>query len=116
MGYYDAVLHLDSSDEATFRLVLRNAENYLNALPDEEFSLEIIVNAGGATLLTNTRKDLAEAAQPVLARGVKLKICANAMAAHGLTKDEIWPTCISVPAGLVEIARLQKNGFSYIKP
>ena len=33
---YDVVLHLDSNDPAKMRLVLRNAANYLNALPGED--------------------------------------------------------------------------------
>ena len=38
---YDVVLHLDSNDPAKMRLVLRNAANYLNALPGEDFQLHI---------------------------------------------------------------------------
>lgn len=116
MAFYDTILHLDSSDPAMLKLVLRNANNFLNALPKESFQLVIVANGGGAPLLSKKEKELHELAAPILARGAKLKICANAMADHGLTKEDIWEECEIVPAGLVEIVRLQKNGFSYIKP
>lgn len=116
MANYDAILHLDSSDPERLRLVLRNAANYLNALPDKKFNLEIVANGGGALLLTNKNDALHELALPVLKRGVKLKICANAMAEHGLEKNEIWPETIVVPAGLVEVVKLQEAGYAYIKP
>lgn len=116
MDFYNAILHLDSADPAMLRLVLRNASNYLAALPNERFKLEIIANGDGATLLTKDRKELHELAKPLLEAGITLKICANAMAEHKIAKDEIWPECVIVPAGLVEIVRLQKAGYSYIKP
>ncbi len=50
---YDVVLHLDSNDPAKMRLVLRNAANYLNALPGEDFQLHIVANGGGAVLFTD---------------------------------------------------------------
>lgn len=116
MAFYDTILHLDSPGEDKLKLVLHNAMNFLNALPGEDFTLQIIANGGGATLLLNSRPHLHELAKPVLARGVILKICANAMAANNISSEEIWPECEIVPAGLVEIVRLQKAGYSYIKP
>lgn len=116
MSYYDAILHLDSADPARLGLVLRNAANYLKALPDQNFSLEIVANGPAVLILTTLHKNLRQQALPILDSGVKLKVCANALAENGLTQENIWPECIVVPAGLVEIARLQKEGFAYIKP
>lgn len=116
MGYYDLILHADSADPAILKMVIRNANNYLNALSSENFALIIVANAGAVKLLTNERQDLHELALPVLNRGVNLRVCANALAENHLTKENIWPQCQVVPAGLVEIARLQREGFAYIKP
>lgn len=116
MGFYDVVLHLDSPDPAMLALVLRNAANYLNELPDEDFELIIVANGGGAAQLTKDNRDGHEQAKKVLSRGARLEICANAMRERNIGKDDIWEECVIVPAGLVEIVRLQKAGFSYIKP
>lgn len=113
---YDVILHLDSADPAMLRLVLRNAANYLNALPGENFRINVVANGGGATLFTKDKNDLRELAIPVMERGVVIKLCANALAEHGISHDAVWTECEIVPAGLVEVVRLQREGFAYIKP
>lgn len=116
MAVFDLVLHLDSPDPAMFRLVARNAANYLNALPEEKFELRVVANGGAATLFTLDHGELRELALPVAARGVVFNVCANALAEHGISREQLWPECQVVPAGLVEIVRLQRAGFAYIKP
>ena len=116
---YDVCLHLDARDPAILGLVLRNAENYLNGLPGETFQLDVVANGGGATLFAAEGADIAELkarASALMARGVRFKICANALAENGIAHDRLWPGCVVVPAGLVEVVRLQREGFAYIKP
>lgn len=113
---YNLLLHIDSKDENVMRMVLRNANNYLNALPQEKFELDIVANGGGVVHFTRGHADFARLVEELAQRGVKFKLCANAMNDHGLTKDMIWPVCQVVPAGLVEIVRLQRSGFAYVKP
>lgn len=116
MSFYDVVLHLDSADPAMLRLVMRNAMNYLNALPQEDFDLQIVANGGGVTHFTLEHEDLRDLVKPVAERGATVKLCANALAEHNISADELWLECTVVPAGLVEIVRLQRAGFAYIKP
>lgn len=116
MNPYDAILHIDVGDPDRLKMVLHNAVNYLNALPNEKFELDIIGNGGSAVLFTTDQPELHDLAKPVIARGVKIKVCANAMADKGVPREKIWPECQIVPAGLVEVVRLQKAGFAYIKP
>lgn len=113
---YNVILHIDSGDPDTFSLVARNAVNYLNALPNDKFELDIVANAGGATLFTPDHEDLHPLARELMDRGVIIKLCANALAEHGIAHDRVWKGCQIVPAGLVEITRLQNEGFAYIKP
>ncbi|MBD5557719.1 MAG: hypothetical protein HDQ92_03990 [Desulfovibrio sp.] len=116
---YDLCLHLDARDPAILALVLRNAENYLNGLPGESFRLDVVANGGGAPLFAAEGPEFAEAKAKVAAlikRGVRFKLCANALAEHGIDHARLWPGCQVVPAGLVEVVRLQREGFAYIKP
>lgn len=113
---YDVVMHLDSRDPDIFRLVCRNAANYLNALPDEDFQLHIVANGGGAPCFSGGNAEFRRMAQELVDRGVTIKLCANALAEHNIARDEVWPGCQIVPAGVVEIVRLQREGFAYIKP
>lgn len=113
---YDLILHIDCSDENIFRLVCRNANNYLNALPNEKFELHIVANGAAVTLFTGAHPQLRELAEPLLTRGARFKICANALKDNNIDPVQLWPGCLIVPAGLVEIVRLQRAGFAYIKP
>ena len=117
--YYDLCLHLDAKDPAILGLVLRNAENYLNGLPGESFQLDVVANGGGATLFAADGPefdDLKAKTAALMQRGVRFKVCANALAEHGIAHERLWPGCQVVPAGLVEVVRLQRGGFAYIKP
>lgn len=114
MGY-DVVLHMDLPDPDRFRMVARNCENYLNGLPEESFELVVVANAGAATLFTG-HNELRELAEPLMARGVRFKVCANALAEHDIDPVSLWPGCLVVPAGLIEIVKLQSIGYAYIKP
>lgn len=112
---YDAVLHIDAGEESRFQVVARNCKNYMKALPDEKFELVVIANGDAVTLFTG-HDELRELAEPLMASGVRFKICANALAAHEIDPVNLWPGCLVVPAGLVEIVKLQGAGYAYIKP
>lgn len=112
---YHLVLHLDSGEESRFRLVARNCRNYLNALPNETFEIVVVANGPGVTLFTG-HDELRALAEPLLADGVRFKLCANALADNNIDPVSLWPGCLVVPAGLVEIVKLQRSGYAYIKP
>lgn len=112
---YNVVLHIDTGDESRFRLIARNCANFLAALPDETFELIVVANASAVTLFAGHR-ELYELADPLMARGVRFRVCANALKEHGIDPVDLWPGCLVVPAGLVEIVKLQKSGYAYIKP
>lgn len=116
---YNVCLHLDAGDPALLALVLRNAENYFNGLPGETFQLDVVANGGGVLLFAAEGAgcdELRARATALMARGVRFKLCANALAENGIPHDRLWPGCVVVPAGLVEVVRLQREGFAYIKP
>lgn len=113
---YNLILHLDSNDPDKFRLVARNARNYLKELPDEKFELHVVVNAGAVNLFTSKHPELRELAEPLMADGVRFKLCHNALDENGIDPVDLWPGCLVVPAGLVEVVKLQRSGFAYIKP
>ena len=47
---------------------------------------------------------------------MRVMLCANALADTKIDHARLWPGCSVVPAGLVEVVRLQREGFAYIKP
>ena len=94
---YDLCLHVDANDPAVLAFAFVNARNYMNGLPGKEFELQ-------------------KTAEELMARGLKLRLCKNALDANKMTAADLWPGCEVVPAGLVEIVELQNKGFAYIRP
>lgn len=113
---YNLVLHIDSKDAAILQLLLRNAANYLGALPNESFELVIVANGPAVLQFLKAEGSLEEKSAELATKGVKFRLCANALKDNGIKREELWPFCGVVPAGLVEIVRLQKEGYAYIKP
>ena len=99
---YDLCLHVDANDPAVLAFAFVNARNYMNGLPGKEFELVLVANG--------------PAAEELMARGLKLRLCKNALDANKMTAADLWPGCEVVPAGLVEIVELQNKGFAYIRP
>ena len=72
-------------------------------------------NAAAVKLFT---KDCpkADRVNELAAKGVAFKLCANALRAQQLQKEDMLAACIIVPAGVVELVRLQDAGHAYVKP
>ena len=114
--YYDLLVHVDLADEQRFGMALNNINNYLAALPGEQCSVVLLANGGAARFLAS--KDNAQTAiiEKLAESGVVFRVCANAMKKVPLTKEDLLPCAEVVPAGVVELVRLQREGFAYIKP
>lgn len=113
---YNLILHMDSDEANIMKLVLRNAANYLHALPGENFQLVIVANGPAVKSFVRGQGEYAETLESLSRKGVQFRLCANALRDNGLEKEDLWPFCTIVPAGLVEIVELQRAGFAYIKP
>jgi intracellular sulfur oxidation DsrE/DsrF family protein len=50
------------------------------------------------------------------ARGVAFKVCENSLRAGNLARRDLLPRVEVVPSGSLEIARLQREGYAYIRP
>lgn len=110
-----AVLHIDWDDEDIFRLALSNTENLLKADPKAEAHL--LVNGPAVILFrVDESSDEQKRAASLIQNGVTIHLCANALRAFKVPEDEILPGCEIVPAGIVTLIELQKQGYAYIKP
>ena len=48
--------------------------------------------------------------------GIRFAACGNALKGTGLTKADIFDFVTVVPAGVVELAERQAEGYAYIRP
>ena len=76
----------------------------------------LVANGPAVKLFVPAQAELQKTAEELMARGLKLRLCKNALDANKMTAADLWPGCEVVPAGLVEIVELQNKGFAYIRP
>lgn len=109
------IFHVD--DAASLPLALGNAANLRASYEDQgqPCETELLVNGPAVTALTPAG-GVAGALQQAMAEGLAVAACANALRANGLTAPELLPGVTVVPAGVVELAERQAQGWAYIKP
>ncbi len=112
---YDLSVHIDMGDPDILGLSIRNIIHYIAALPGETMRVRLVANGPAVQLFTKTclyADDIADLAS----KGVTFAMCTNAMKKFEVSSDDLLPACEIVPAGVVELVRLQREGFAYIKP
>ncbi|MGA7179884.1 MAG: DsrE family protein [Thiobacillaceae bacterium] len=115
---YHYVLQISDMDPSKQELILNNAANLLQAYPPSMVDIEIVAYGPGLRLLFADNVN-AERIQSLSMSGVKFSACGNTL--KGMTKQlgfepKINPAATVVPAGIVRIGQLVKQGYIYIKP
>ncbi|GAB1576527.1 DsrE family protein [Bordetella petrii] len=96
---------------------LRNIRNHLDTAPDT--TIAVVSHAEGVDFLMNDYPQADQVAPLVSAlasRGVKFDVCEITLKNRKLSKDQFMLEAEFVPSGVVELAKLQQQGYAYIKP
>lgn len=105
------IFHIDEMEK--WGLLLKNVHNLIAALGDRSVQLEVLANAEAVRFyIGQERQQLAD----LSAQGVDFAACANALAGLGIPKNELPAFIRVVPAGVLELAERQQQGYAYIKP
>ena len=111
------VFHIDEDRSETLLMALGNIENFLAALSAETPAVVVVANGNAVKLL---RSHDAESYQRRIATlvqaGVRFLVCHNALKKLGILPEELLTECAVIPAGIVEVVRLQGMGYAYVKP
>ena len=110
---------------------LRNIQNHINAVGAENLDLKVVMHGNGVSLvmepeyLSDTKMKEANATAEMQAKiaglkqqGVEFNICANTLKGRQVPMDALYDTSDAdiVPSGVAELAHLQSQGYTYIKP
>lgn len=106
-----AVFHIDELEK--WGLSLANIKNFIQAEPTA--NIHVVVNSYGVQGLIVDSK-YKESIQELANQNVVFKACKNALHAFDLEKKDILEAVEIVPAGVVELTKLQHEGFAYIRP
>ena len=121
---HKVVYHVDYSGgdkDKAYEKALRNAQNHVNDIGADKIDLKIVMHADGLGMLMNARENegLKKRIDALKNLHVSFQVCDNTMVSrkidytkdlYGVSKDDI------VQSGVAEIAKLQHQGYAYIKP
>lgn len=98
---------------------LRNMRNHLDVDPSAR--LTAVTHAEGVDMLMEGAKaangtEYAPLVAALKARGVVFEVCEITLKNRNLKKEDFIQEADFTPSGVVRIAKLQKQGFAYLKP
>ncbi len=108
------------NDTATQALgALRNIGNHLDTDPSAQIT--VVTHAQGVDFLMEGAKDRTD--KPFIGliaglrnRGVRFEVCEITLKNRNLKKEQFIQEADYTPSGVVRLAKLQTQGFAYIKP
>lgn len=98
-------------------MALNNIENLLREVSAGRAAVHVVANGSAVGLFRRERAGgYAVRIGALAADGVRFSICNNSLNTLGMGREELLESCGVVPAGIIEIVRLQVEGYAYIKP
>ena len=112
------VYHINDTDSQALA-TLRNIRNHLDT--DATAKITVVTHAQGVDFLMEGAKDrngglYAATVSALVARSVKFEVCEITLKNRSLKKEQFIQEADFTPSGVVRLAKLQKQGFAYIKP
>lgn len=99
---------------------LRNLRNHLDTDPSAQIT--VVTHGNGVDFLLEGAKDAASGTaydalvSALNARGVKFEICEITLRNRGLKREQFLQEADFTPSGVVRLAKLQIQGYAYIRP
>jgi len=111
------VFHIDWENEEALIMALNNMENLLKEVSAKEATIYLVANGVAVKLFQRERAtEYASRIQNLSETGIHFFVCNNSLNNLGMKREELLEPCQVVPAGIVELIRLQAEGCAYIKP
>ncbi len=120
-GKQKVVYHINYDDPKKQRGAMRNVQNHINAVGKDNLDLRVVMHGNGLSLLMRAKEDpnVESMVVSLKSQGIGFKVCANTLRGRKISyEDDLFDVTEQdiVPSGVAEIAHLQAQGFSYVKP
>ena len=127
------VYHINYDDPKMQAGALRNIQNHINAVGADNLDLKVVLHGNGLALLVepdslekltkfkhaNANEQMTAKVTDLKGQGVSFNVCANTVRGRKVDLEtdlyDVSPEDI-VPSGVAEVAKLQHEGYAYIKP
>ena len=107
------VFQLTSADTVIHQTLMSQLKNYYSVAPDTKF--EVVCHGGGLNMLVKNTCVIQDDIKMYAEKGVSFVACEFAMKKRNVTKDQLVAGAGTVISGVLEIAKKQQEGWSYIK-
>ncbi len=112
------VYHIDNAVAQGLK-GLRNVRNHVDT--DPTANITVVTHAEGVDMLMEGAKapngtEFAPLVAALKGRGVAFEICEITLKNRGLKKEQFIQEADFTPSGVVRLAKLQIQGYAYIKP
>lgn len=107
------VFQLTTADTLVHQNLMNQLKNYWSVAPDTKF--EVVCHSGGLNMLLKNTCVIQDQIKMYADKGVSFLACEFAMKKRGVTKDQLVDGAGTVVSGVLEIAKKQQEGWSYIK-
>lgn len=132
-GKQKVVYHINYDNPKAQAGALRNIQNHINAVGAENLDLKVVLHGNGLALLlepdsldklkkfknANANDTMTAKVSDLKGQGVTFNVCANTVRGRKVDVEtdlyDVSPEDI-VPSGVAEVAKLQADGYAYIKP
>ncbi len=120
-GKQKVVYHVNFDDPKKQKGAMRNIQNHLNAVGGENLDLRVVMHGNGLSLLMRANEDqnFESSVANLKSQGIGFKVCGNTLKGRKISyEDDLYDVDEGdiVPSGVAEIAHLQGQGYSYVKP
>lgn len=94
---------------------LANVENLLAYDTEHVETVSVVVNGDAVHTLTENSEHAERVQEIAEADGVEFLACTNSLESRDISADDLLAGVDTVPAGVGEVARLQHQGYAYVK-
>jgi len=132
-GKQKVVYHINYDNPKQQTGALRNIQNHINAVGAESMDIKVVLHGNGLSLLlnpeslpqlkkfknANANETMAAKIDGLKNQGVDFNVCANTVKGRKVDlENDLYDVNQSdiVPSGVAELAHLQVQGYTYIKP
>ena len=125
------VYHINYYDPKKQAGALRNIQNHINAVGAENLDVKVVLHGNGVALLlepeglegsnmkeANADDEMQAKVSGLKDQGVSFNVCANTLKGRKVDTADLYDFSDAdvVPSGVAELAHLQAQGYTYIKP
>lgn len=109
------VFQVSDADPKKWGVALNNIKNVQEELGKDNVTVELVAYGPGIGMLKFDSEVGSRIGDAVTA-GVKVVACENTMKSQHIAHEDMHPAISYARAGVVEIMKLQQDGYAYIRP